>query len=46
MYVLVAGVIGWVIDAIPDWLAITLIAGGAIGSAALRRLAPPTVSEE
>jgi hypothetical protein len=42
MYVLVAGVIGWAIDEIPDWLAITLIVGGAIGSLALRRLVPAT----
>jgi hypothetical protein len=40
MYVLIAGVIGWVIDEIPDWLAITLIAAGAVGSAVVRRLAP------
>ncbi len=40
MYVLIVGVIGWVIDAIPDWLAITMIAAGAIGSAVVRRFAP------
>jgi hypothetical protein len=40
MYVLIVGVIGWVIDAVPDWLAITLIAAGAIGSAVVRRFAP------
>jgi hypothetical protein len=42
---LVAGVIGWVIDAVPDWLAITLIAVGATGSAVRRRFAPATDSE-
>lgn len=43
-YVLIVGIIGWVIDAIPDWLAITMIAVGAIGSAIVRRLAPATES--
>jgi hypothetical protein len=42
MYVLIVGIIGWAIDAIPDWAAITMIAGGAIGSAAVRRFAPAT----
>lgn len=45
MYVLIAGVIGWVIDAVPDWLAVTLIVVGAAASAALRRLAPATDSK-
>jgi hypothetical protein len=40
MYVLIAGVIGWVIDEIPAWLAVTLIAVGVTGSAAVRRFAP------
>jgi len=42
MYVLIAGVIGWVIDEIPDWLAITMIAVGAVGSALVRRFAAAT----
>ncbi|BBX01958.1 hypothetical protein [Mycolicibacterium moriokaense] len=41
-YVLIVGIIGWVIDAIPDWLAVTMIAVGAIGSAVVRRFAPKT----
>ncbi len=45
MYVLIAGVIGWVIDAVADWLAITMIAAGAIGSAAVRRFAPAADSD-
>ncbi|MGO4445942.1 hypothetical protein AB4Z42_21570 [Mycobacterium sp. 2YAF39] len=45
MYVLVAGVIGWVIDEVPDWLAITLIVLGAIGSAVVRRFARASDSE-
>lgn len=45
MYVLIVGVVGWVIDAVPDWLAITLIAVGAVGSAVVRRFAPATESE-
>lgn len=45
MYVLIVGVIGWVIDAVPDWLAITMIAAGAIGSAVVRRFAPAADSE-
>lgn len=44
MYVVVVGVIGWVIDEVDDWLAITLIAAGAIGSAVVRRFAPATDS--
>jgi hypothetical protein len=42
MYVLIAGVIGWAIDEIPDWLAITLVAVGAIGAVVARRFAPAT----
>jgi hypothetical protein len=45
MYVLIVGVIGWVIDAVPGWLAITMIAVGATGSALVRRFAPSTDSE-
>lgn len=39
-YVLVAAVIGWVIDAVPDSFAITLIIVGIAGSAVMRRIAP------
>lgn len=45
MYVLIVGIIGWAIDAVPDWLAITMMAAGAIGSAVVRRFAPATESE-
>lgn len=45
MYVLIVGIIGWAIDAIPDWAAITMIAAGGIGSAAVRRFAPATDTE-
>lgn len=42
MYVLIVGIIGWVIDEVPDWVAITMIAAGAIGSAIVRRFAAAT----
>lgn len=45
MYVLIVGIVGWVIDEIPDWLAITMIAAGAVGSAVVRRIAPTTDSD-
>lgn len=41
-YVLTVGIIGLVIDEIPKWLAITLIAAGALSAAAIRRARPPT----
>lgn len=43
-YVLVTAVIGWIIEAVPDWLAITLIVVGIAGSAVMRRIAPVTAS--
>ena len=45
MYVLIVGIIGWAIDAVPDSVAMTMIAAGAIGSAVVRRFAPATDSE-
>ena len=39
-FVMVTGIIGWVSDAVPDALAITLIAVGVIGSAAMRKFFP------
>ena len=45
MYVLVVGVIGWLIDEVDDWLAVTLIVVGAAGVAAVRRFAPATDSQ-
>ncbi|MGZ5379893.1 MAG: hypothetical protein ACXWD8_18435 [Mycobacterium sp.] len=45
MYVLVVGVIGWLIDEVDDWLAVTLIVVGAVGAAAVRRFAPATDSK-
>ncbi len=45
MYVLIVGIIGWPIDEVPDWLAVTMIVVGAIGSAVVRRFAPATDSK-
>ena len=45
MYVLIVGVIGWLIDEVDDWLAVTLIVVGAVGAAAVRRFAPATDSK-
>jgi hypothetical protein len=45
MYVLIVGVIGWVIDAVPEWVAITMIVAGATGSAVVRRFAPAAEGE-
>jgi hypothetical protein len=39
-FVLIVGIVGLVIDAVPDWLGYTLIVVGAAGSAALRKFAP------
>jgi hypothetical protein len=39
-FVLVTGIVGWVSDAVPDALAIGLIAVGIVGSAAMRKLFP------
>jgi hypothetical protein len=39
-FVMVTGIVGWVSDAVPDAVAITLIAMGVVGSAAMRRLFP------
>jgi hypothetical protein len=39
-FVMVTGIVGWVSDAVPDAVAITLIAVGVVGSAAMRRLFP------
>jgi hypothetical protein len=39
-YVMVTGIVGWVSDAVPDAVAITLIAVGVVGSAAMRRFFP------
>jgi hypothetical protein len=41
-YVLTVGIIGLVIDEIPTWLGIALIAAGALSAAAIRRLSPPS----
>lgn len=45
MYILIVGIIGWVIDEVPEWIAITMIAVGAVGSAIVRRFAPATDSD-
>ena len=45
MYILITGIIGWVIDEVPDWVAITLIVVGGLGSAALRKFAPTAARE-
>jgi hypothetical protein len=37
-FILVTGIVGWVSDAVPDAVGIALIAVGAVGSAALRKL--------
>jgi hypothetical protein len=39
-FVTVAGIVGWVSDALPDSLAIALIAVGVVGSALMRKLLP------
>jgi hypothetical protein len=39
-FVLVAGIVGWVSDAVPDGVGIGLIVVGIVGSAAMRRLFP------
>jgi hypothetical protein len=39
-FVLVAGIVGWVSDAVPDAVGIGLIVVGVVGSAAMRRLLP------
>jgi hypothetical protein len=39
-FVMVTGIIGWVSDAVPDAIAIALIAVGVVGSAAMRRFFP------
>jgi hypothetical protein len=44
-FVMVTGIVGWVSDAVPDAVAITLIVVGVVGSAAMRRFFPtPTES--
>jgi hypothetical protein len=42
-FVMVTGIIGWVSDAVPDAIAIAMIAVGVVASAALRRFFPPEV---
>lgn len=44
-FVLIVGIVGLVIDAVPDWPGITLIVVGAAGSAALRKFAPSAERE-
>jgi hypothetical protein len=39
-FVMVTGIVGWVSDAVPDAVAITLIVVGGVGSAAMRRFFP------
>lgn len=39
-FVTVVGIIGWVTDALPDAVAITVIAVGVVGSAVMRKLVP------
>ncbi|MBO0681266.1 hypothetical protein JRC04_27705 [Mycolicibacterium sp. S2-37] len=39
-FIVVAGIVGWVSDALPDPVAIGLIAVGIVGSAVLRRVIP------
>jgi hypothetical protein len=39
-FVMVTGIVGWVSDAVPDAVAITLIVLGVVGSAAIRRFSP------
>jgi hypothetical protein len=41
-FVLTVGIIGLVIDEIPTWLGIVLIAAGALSAGAFRRLSPPS----
>jgi hypothetical protein len=41
-FVMVTGIVGWVSDALPDALAIALIAVGVVGSALIRKLFPQT----
>ena len=45
-FVVVTGIAGWVSDALPDALAITLIAVGVAGSAAIRKFAPSKPDQE
>jgi hypothetical protein len=40
-FLLVVGIVGWIADAFPDAVAITLIAIGVVGSAVLRKILPP-----
>ncbi len=42
-FVTVTGIVGWVSDALPDGLAIALIAVGVVGSALIRKLLPKDV---
>jgi hypothetical protein len=42
-FVTVTGIVGWVSDALPDGLAIALIAVGVVGSALMRKLLPKDV---
>lgn len=48
-FVVVTGIVGWVSDALPDAVAIALIAAGVVGSAVMRKLLPdrsePTVRQ-
>jgi hypothetical protein len=39
-YITVTGIVGWVSDAVPDAVGITLIVVGAVGSAAMRKFFP------
>jgi hypothetical protein len=46
-FVMVTGIVGWVSDAVPDALGITLTVVGVVGSAVMRKLAPkPTEATE
>jgi hypothetical protein len=44
-FVLVIGIVGWIADAFPEAVAITLIAMGAVGGAVMRRIVPPEPDE-
>jgi hypothetical protein len=45
-FVMVTGIVGWVSDAVPDVVAIVLIAVGVVGSAAIRRFVPADVETD
>ena len=42
MFVLIAGIFGWVTDALPDALGIGMIAVGIVGNVVIGKLSPPT----